>query len=267
MLKAEGLVKYYSSRMILDRIDVHVKRGECLGIVGPNGSGKSTLVKLLSGEEKADQGEIWLDGRKLTSYKPKERAQKIAVLAQDGLGEIPFTVEEVVLMGRYPYQTKWWWNSRRDRELAQEMMRFTGIEGYRKSPLSILSGGERQRAIIAKALVQEPELLLLDEPTTYLDIHYQLVILDLLHQYRMENQLTVIMVLHDLNLAAQYCDQIMMIKEGRIWTKGSPEEVFQIEAIDRVFEVEPIILDHPKWHVPQLLLSAKRHLRKQEKIT
>ncbi|SFJ46443.1 heme ABC transporter ATP-binding protein [Thermoflavimicrobium dichotomicum] len=258
MLKAQGLVKSYGSRCVLHEVDLEVERGECVGIVGPNGSGKSTLMKVLIGEELADRGQVWLDGRELSLYHPKERAKKVAVLAQESLGSVPFTVEEVVYMGRYPYQKKWSWKGKKDRQIVEQMMKLMGIEAYRDRSVESLSGGERQRVAIAKALAQEPELLILDEPTTYLDIHYQLAILDLLHEYRQKHQLTMIMVLHDLNLAAQYCDRIVMLKEGKVHVIGRPEQVIQTRFIDEVFEVKPIILSHPKWHVPQLLLSAKR---------
>jgi iron complex transport system ATP-binding protein len=161
-------------------------------------------------------------------------------------------------MGRYPYLKKWTGMTRQDQEIIEQVMEITGVSIYRDRRFSDLSGGEKQRVAIAKALAQEPELLFLDEPTTYLDIHYQLLILDLIHRYRQEHQLTIVMVLHDLNLAAQYCDQLLLLSKGKVKAAGNPQQIIQPSLIDEVFHVKPIVLSHPKWQVPQLLLSAKR---------
>jgi iron complex transport system ATP-binding protein len=259
MLTAKDLRKSYGNLRVLEGIHLQIKQGECLGIIGPNGSGKSTLVKLLVGEEQPDQGEVILEEKKLSRYSKKERAQKVAVLPQEGMPLVPFTVEEVVRMGRHPYVGRWPWISEADQTIVEQVMVATGIDRYRGRLVEELSGGERQRVAIAKAMAQEPTLLVLDEPTTFLDIQYQLAILDLLYQWQREKSLTMITVLHDLNLAAQYCDRLLMMKEGKVVKVGLPHEVLQSDLIEEVYGVRPLIVSHPKLNVPQIFLQSQRN--------
>ncbi|MBA4494818.1 heme ABC transporter ATP-binding protein [Paenactinomyces guangxiensis] len=258
MLSAKGLKKSYGERVILDRVDLRLERGECLGILGPNGSGKSTLVKLITGEERPDQGGIWLAEKELSAYSPKERAKKMAVLSQESIGPVPYSVEDVVKMGRHPYQGSWPWLRPADNKIVQDVMKETDVFPLRDRFVSQLSGGERQRVAIAKAMAQEPELLVLDEPTTYLDIQYQLAILDLLKSWQERKQLAILIVLHDLNLAAQYCDRLLLLKEGRTVKAGKPEEVIQPAWIEEVYGVKPLVIYHPQLQVPQVFLQSNR---------
>ncbi|SEM90683.1 heme ABC transporter ATP-binding protein [Lihuaxuella thermophila] len=258
MLIAEGITKLYGGKKILDGIHLRLERGEFLGLLGPNGSGKSTLVKCLTGEERPDAGTIWLEGKELFSYSRKERAQKIAVLPQEGMEPVPFTVEEVVMMGRYPYQGKWSWLEAADREMVNRVLQETGIDHLSGRFVHHLSGGERQRVALAKTMAQEPELLVLDEPTTYLDIRYQCHLLELIRSWQERKQLTVLIILHDINLAAQYCDRLLLLKEGKLVQSGKPEEVIQPTVIEEVYGVKPLVIRHPQLQVPQILLPSER---------
>lgn len=255
MMEAEGIVKTYHGTPVLRGVDVKVRPGEMVGLIGPNGSGKTTLVRMLSGEEKPDAGTIRLEGRSLSDWSLRERARKIAVLPQEGLPPVPFTVEEVVGMGRHPHQSLWPWADRNDRSVVESVLRRIRLIGDRNRPVHQLSGGERQRVAIAKAMAQDPRVLLLDEPTTYLDISHQLSILDAIRHWQSEQGLAVLAVFHDLNLAAQYCSRLLMIKAGRVVVQGRPKEVIRSAAIREVYGVDPVIIRHPSSRIPQVLLQ------------
>ena len=182
MLRAKALKKRYGDHPVLKGVDLQVAPGETVGLIGPNGSGKSTLVRLLSGEEKPDEGRIFLGDRELSAWSPRKRAKEMAVLPQEGLPPVPFTVEEVVQMGRHPHMQGPWMGPE-DWRVVEEVLEQTGLARERHRPIHRLSGGERQRVAIAKAMVQEPRLLILDEPTTYLDARYQLEVLDAVRRW------------------------------------------------------------------------------------
>ncbi|MFC4076388.1 heme ABC transporter ATP-binding protein [Salinithrix halophila] len=265
MLEAEGLKKTYQGRDVVKGISLSVAKGEIVGLIGPNGSGKTTLVRLLSGEEVPDEGTVRLEGRPMAEWTGRERAKRVAVLPQEGLPPVPFTVEEVVAMGRHPHQSFWPWADRADRQTVDHVLLQTGLEKDRDRPVQTLSGGERQRVAIAKAMAQEPRLLFLDEPTTYLDIAHQLAILDRIRSWQWECGLAVLVVFHDLNLAAQYCDRLAIMKEGVLIRTGRPEEVIQAPVIHQVYGVEPLITKHPVTRVPQVLLQpGEQESRREE---
>jgi iron complex transport system ATP-binding protein len=255
MLRAKGLTKRYGGRFALEGVDLRVEQGETVGLIGPNGSGKSTLVRLLCGEEKPDEGRIFLAGRELSAWSPRERAKQMAVLPQEALPPVPFTVEEVVKMGRHPHMRRPWMG-REDWNVVEEVLERTGLAPARHRPVNRLSGGERQRVAIAKAMAQEPRLMILDEPTTYLDVRYQLEILDAVHRWKKQG-MAILMVLHDLNLAAQYCDRLLLLKEGALVGEGRPSEVIRSDLIREVYGIEVIIIPHPDSGVPQVLLKAR----------
>ncbi|PYI57509.1 ABC transporter ATP-binding protein [Paenibacillus flagellatus] len=255
MIEVKGLSKSFEGRRVLDGISFSVARGETLGIIGPNGSGKSTLLKLVSGVETPDAGDIRLDGKPIASYARKELARWLAVLQQDALPPVGFTVREVLEMGRFPFQN--WLGE----EPADSAALIDGIvEKLRLAPfasrtLEHLSGGERQRVALGKVMAQQPRLLLLDEPTTYLDIGYQMQMMDTVRKWQQDERLTVVAVLHDLNLAAQYCDRLLLVHRGRIAKLGTPWEVLERGLIAEVYETEPIVTAHPVTGAPQLLLQ------------
>ena len=256
MIYAENIAMSYHSRQVLKQIDFSVERGETFGIIGPNGSGKSSLLKLISGIEKPDEGEIHLFGKPVHAHSSKQLSRLVAVLQQEALPSIGFTVRDVVEMGRYPYQS--WLGSEKDDigPLIDFIMRRLGIDHIADRSLAELSGGERQRVALGKAMAQQPKLLLLDEPTTYLDIGYQVQMMDYIHEWKQEDDLTIIAVLHDLNLAAQYCDRLMVLDQGRVVQIGKPEEIIREQMIEQVYHTKPLILEHPQLKVPQILLQS-----------
>ncbi|BAU26753.1 iron complex transport system ATP-binding protein [Aneurinibacillus soli] len=255
MLLANSISLTIGSRHILKGISLEIKRGETLGVMGPNGCGKSTLVKVLSRLLVPNEGEILLDGQALSSYSSKQLARKIAVVSQDGLAPLPLTVSEAVQMGRYPHQRLWKKEIARDEEVVQQVLVRTRLTELACKPLDMLSGGERQRVAIACAMAQEPEVLLLDEPTTYLDIGYQIGILDLLRRWQQETGGAALLVLHDLNLAAQYCDRLMLLKKGGVIGSGSVEEIMEADLLADVYGIRPLVVPHPNLHIPQVLLE------------
>lgn len=254
VVRASGLVKSYGSARVLNWVSLDVRKGELLGILGPNGSGKSTLLSILSGVERAEQGDVELLDKKLSAYSRKQLARRVAVLRQEALPPIGFRVREVVEMGRYPYQN-WLGDEQGDAaSQVERIMERLGLEPLADRPLDELSGGERQRVALAKAMAQNPQILLLDEPTTFLDIGYQMQIMNYVRSWQRETGLTVITVLHDLNLAAQYCDRIVVMRQGEIERTGPVESLMDAELIERVYGTRPVIVRHPDSGLPQILL-------------
>jgi iron complex transport system ATP-binding protein len=255
MIRVSKLGKSYSGARVLHDIDFEVACGEFVGIVGPNGSGKSTLIGLLSAVERMDEGEIWLDGKPLSSYTRKSLARVMAVLQQGAIPPIAFTVRDVVEMGRYPHQT-WFGNEPGESDaLISSILDSLGLAALATRPVSQLSGGERQRVALAMTIAQQPKVLLLDEPTTYLDIGHQIMLMDRIRHWQQETGMTVVAVLHDLNLASLYCDRLVMLAGGRIVATGTPREIVRAELIRKVYGVMPTIIEHPVGKHPQMMLS------------
>lgn len=258
MIRVQHVTKTYGGRPVVQAVGFEVAAGETLGIIGPNGSGKSTLLKLLAGIEAPDTGAIELDARRVSSYSRKQLARMLAVLEQDALPPVGFTVREVVEMGRFPFQN-WLGEEERDSStLIAGIMRQLSLERLAQRTLDGLSGGERQRVALAKVMIQEPRILLLDEPTTYLDIGYQVQMMDMVERWKRKSGLTVVAVLHDLNLAAHYCDRLLVMKEGRTMAVGTPCEVMTEELINQVYGTLPVVVKHPVSGSPQLLLNPER---------
>lgn len=258
MIVAQGLSKAYGRTQVLSEVELRVRKGEWWGIIGPNGSGKSTLMQLLSGVERPSKGSVRLLDRDIGSYSRKALARIIAVLQQEGLDPTDFTVREVLEMGRYPFLN---WLGREEQDAApliDSIMEKLELRDIQERRLTELSGGQRQRVALGKVMVQEPSLLMLDEPTTYLDIHYQLQFMEMVDAWRQTSKITVISVLHDLNLAAQFCDKLLVLHEGRVAGMGSPEEVLTEAYISRIFRVMPSVVKHPENGAPQVLLTANR---------
>lgn len=254
MLLVEGITKRYGGQVVLDEVRFQVDKGSFVGILGPNGCGKSTLLRLMAGLERPDAGQVVLEGRPVTDYARKELARIVAVVRQEGLPPLPYSVYDVVMMGRFAYQ-KWLRGpSLADEQLVEQILQQTELSHLRSKMLSQLSGGERQRVAIAQAMAQQPRWLFLDEPTTYLDIGHQLALLNLIRQWQRDCGLTVVAVLHDLNLAALYCQRLILMQQGRIRRQGSLQEVITEPLIGEVYGTTPIILPHPRKGVPQVLL-------------
>ncbi|WP_374019474.1 ABC transporter ATP-binding protein [Paenibacillus thiaminolyticus] len=254
ILQAEHISKSYGSRTVLNDVSLTVRTGEWVGIIGPNGSGKSTLLSLLSGADSPAGGRIELKGRSLRSYTRKALSQTMAVLLQESLPPIGYSVREVVEMGRFPYQS-WFGTEAEDSgpyiDSVMERLQLTELE---ERPIDRLSGGQRQRVALAKLMAQSPSIVLLDEPTTYLDIRYQVQFMDVVRDWQQDCGLTVVSVLHDLNLAALYCDRLVVVHEGRIAADGTPEEMMSPDVIARYFDTRAAIVPHPGNGRPQLLM-------------
>lgn len=235
MFSVKKVVCGYGSKVVLDGIDLSVTRGEFLGVIGPNGSGKTTLLRAMSRVLAPRQGEILLSGEDIWRIPLKIFARKVAVVSQT-VPAVPMTVEEFVLLGRIPhYRDLQFLETGKDTEAAEHAMSVTGVEGLRGRLMDQLSGGERQLVAVARALAQEPEWLFLDEPTAHLDIAHQVRILDLLLKLNQDSNLTLIMVLHDLNLAGEYCRRLLLMQQGRIRKMGNVEEVLDRPTIEDVY--------------------------------
>ncbi|NMI03256.1 ABC transporter ATP-binding protein [Paenibacillus sp. SZ31] len=258
LIAVTGAGKMYGSHQALDAVDWQVTEGDWWGVVGPNGSGKSTLLQLLAGTEQSSAGSIRIDGRDIVSYSRKDLSRMIAVLQQDGLPAISYPVRDVVEMGRYPYQN---WLGRESADgaaVVDRVLEELGLTDMAERPLDALSGGQRQRVALAKVMAQEPRLLLLDEPTTFLDIKYQLQFMELLSTWRQKNRITIVAVLHDLNLAAQFCDHILALREGKVVGNGTPHTLMTENNIQDIFRVKPAMVIHPDNGIPQLLLRREK---------
>ena len=222
MISVQEIVAGYDGRPVLQGVGIDVAPGEFLGVVGPNGCGKTTLLRVISGVLQATKGDVRIGGTCLREIGRQRLARTMACLLQDISLDLAFTVREVVLMGRAPHLPRLGGETRRDFEVGAEAMRLCDVERLAERSVTELSGGERQRVLIAMCLAQEPKVLLLDEPTSHLDIGHQLSLLDLIARLNRETGLTVIAVLHDLNLAAEYCQRLLVLDQGRAVAVGTP---------------------------------------------
>ena len=244
-LDIHALEAGYDGRPVLRDVSFGIEAGCFLGIIGPNGAGKSTLMKTLSRVLTPTSGTIALLGRPLQRYTPRELARCMACVPQFQAQPFSFPVEEFVLMGRYPHSGRFSGLGRRDRRACEQAMDLLEVSPLRRARLGELSGGEMQRVFIAQALAQEPTVLLLDEPTAHLDIAHQVKILDRLRSYGRHQRLTVVVILHDLNLTGLYCEHVVLMKEGRVCGEGAPEAVITAETIQSVYATQVIVQQDP----------------------
>ena len=258
ILKVENLSCGYDRRDIIRGISFSVKEGGFLGIIGPNGAGKTTLFRAITGILRSRKGKILYCGNDISRILPQNFAREVAVIPQ--ILEVPFafSVEEFVLMGRFPHTGRFEALKKRDYKILEEALNLTETSSFRNRKLLELSGGERQRAILAQGFAQEPRLLLLDEPTAHLDIAHQVQILDLLKKLNKEKNLTVIIVLHDLNLASSYCDRLILLKEGDIFKDGPPQDVLTYQNIERVYNTIVVVRKNPISLKPYILLVTEK---------
>ena len=229
----------------LDGVSFAIEAGEVFGVIGPNSAGKTTLLRLLTRVVAAGRGQVRLDGRPIKQLAHAELARQIAVVPQDAPRPFPFSVEQLVLMGRYPHSPGRFFESDADRAQATAAMQATGVLHLAALPLEQLSGGERQRAMLARALAQQPRLLVLDEPTSHLDLRYQAETAALLQRVNGERGMTVLLVSHDLNLAAEVCDRLLLLGRGRIARVGSPAHVLQRDVLEEVFGCAVVVDVNP----------------------
>ncbi|MFB3894964.1 MAG: heme ABC transporter ATP-binding protein [bacterium] len=261
--------KYDKSEIVSD-LTFAVTQGEILGIIGPNGSGKTTMLRLLSGILNPQSGQIIIMDKNLPEWNRKTLATQIATVPQDTYIPFNYTVREIILMGRTPHLRLLQFEGKQDYTLTDQAMAFTDTLDLSDRYFDALSGGERQRALIARALVQEPSILFLDEPTAHLDINHQIEILDLVKRLNAEQHLTVILVTHDLNLAAGYCDRLILLSKGKIYCSGTPKEVITEPNIQQVYQTKVAVSYHPITGVPQVNLVSQtpfqRYAAKKTKL-
>ncbi len=258
MLLCKDISFGYGSELLLKGINLTIPRGDFVGIIGPNGSGKSTLLKLITGVLIPQNGEICLNNQLISKISIKAMARQMAVVPQSTETIYNFSAYEVVAMGRYPHQGRWNKEGITDREIIQKVMEQTGTWQFRERGIQELSGGERQRVVIARALAQEPELILLDEPTSNLDINYQIEIFDLLQELNSQG-VTIVAVLHDLNLASQYCEHLAMLHQGKIYQYGTPDEVITVQNIQKVYNTA-VVISYKYSGRPYVSLLSQRRL-------
>ena len=237
-LRINNIACRYDAANVLENIDFSAKGGDFIGVVGPNASGKSTLLKSISKVLKPHTGVVLLNERDVHTLKSAEIAKNLAVVPQESVISFTFTALEVVLMGRTPHLNRFEMESTQDLIIAQKSMELTNTWYLAERPIDTLSGGEKQRIIIARALTQEPRVLLLDEPTDHLDINHQIEILDLIKRLSKEKEMVVIGVFHDLNIVSQYCDRLILLHKGRIFAAGGAGDVLTGENIEKVYGVK-----------------------------
>jgi iron complex transport system ATP-binding protein len=251
---------------VLHDMGCSVRDGEFLGIIGPNGSGKTTLLNLLARLTHPEAGNIQLFGHPLAHLPQTAIARMVGYVPQESLPSFSFSVADTVLMGRFPHHASHGsfaalsgigWESEADLQMAWSAMDATNIAHLAQRPLEALSGGERQRVWIARALAQEPRVLLLDEPTAHLDLHHQVELCGLLRRLNEERRLTVVLVSHDLNLASQYCDRVLLLNQGRMVALGMPEEVLCVELLRAVYGCEVLIDPHPTSGLPRVTMPGR----------
>lgn len=257
LLKINNLLGGYGKEVIIKDISFEIKRGDFLGIIGPNGSGKSTLLRLMSYVLHPQKGKIFLEGKDISRMNLKEFCRKVAFVPQDTLITFSFSVWEIVLMGRIPHLKRLQLETKKDFSIAENALFLTDALYLKERRIENLSAGERQRVIIAKALTQEPTLLFLDEPTSHLDIGHQIQILDLLKKLNRDKNLTIVMVIHDLNLASEYCQKLILLNEGRIFKEGSPFDVLTYENLETVYKTIVVVDKNPISSKPYVVLVSK----------
>ena len=263
-LNIEGVGFSYPSREVLKEVDFKAGKGEVVGIIGQNGCGKTTLLKCINTTLKQTKGVITLDGTDVQTLTKKQIAQSMGFVMQTTNTTFPFTVYETILMGRYSRKDTFSSDdSEEDTRIVYEAMRDTGVLKFADRDIDELSGGERRRVMIARALVQEPEILLLDEPTLHLDINHQFDLMDLITKLSKERGLLVIIVTHDLIFAARYCDRVIAIENGLIAAAGTAREVITPENMRRLFEIEAEVKDDPRVGLSVTILSRYRDSDKE----
>jgi iron complex transport system ATP-binding protein len=245
MLEIKNLTFSYQNNKVLSDINLIFSEGEFVGIIGPNGAGKSTLLKIIDGILPCQKDQVRFNRMELDVYSRKRLSQLISYLPQETEFAFSYTVEEVVRMGRFPYLKGIGYYTLEDEQVIEKAIAVMDIEGFIHRNFNELSGGEKQRVLIASALVQQPRILLLDEPTSALDLHHQIEIYQILKDQQQALKLTVIVVTHDINLAAQYCDRMILLHQGKIISDGATDEVLKFQTLQDIFGVKVYIDINP----------------------
>ncbi|MFO8233938.1 MAG: ABC transporter ATP-binding protein [Bacteroidales bacterium] len=265
MLQIDHLKCGYGKKFHIADITFRVKKGGFTGIIGPNGSGKTTLFRGITSELELDEGKVILNNENVSAMSQKEKAQNMAIVTQE-IENPAITVEDYVLMGRMPYRSTFqFFETKDDYRIAHKYLELTDVFHLKDKYMYQLSGGEKQLAAIARALTQEPKLLLLDEPTSHLDITHQVQVLNLIQRLNYDLGLTVLMIIHDLNLAGEYCDHLVMMNEGKIHVAGKPEEVLTYKTIEDVYNTVVITKTNPLSKKPVVFLVSENVLNQNSK--
>jgi iron complex transport system ATP-binding protein len=238
MLHTDHITYTLNGRDLLRDVTLTLGAGDLIGLIGPNGAGKSTLLRIVAGLLKPTRGMVTVCGQPMHKFRPRDLARWIALVPQSAAFEAAFTAREVVLMGRNPYLSRWQVEGRRDREIVGEALIATDTAHLADRLITTLSGGERQRVFLARALAQQPDMLLLDEPTTHLDVRHQLDLLTLVRRLAKERNIGVLVALHELPLAARFCDDLILLHDGQIAATGAPEAVLSRENLATVFQID-----------------------------
>jgi iron complex transport system ATP-binding protein len=240
-LSVQGIEFAYNSVPVLKDVAFEAKEGEIIGVLGPNGSGKTTLLRCMNRALSPSKGTVMVEDKEIGSMSRKEIASEMAVVPQNCVITFPFTALEVVMMGRNPSMDRFQREAKEDIEIVKRSMDATSVSGLAGRSMNQLSGGERQRVIIARALAQQPKIMLLDEPTLHLDVNHQMEIMELVKELANREKLTVIMVSHDLNLAARYCDKLILLSEGKVLSAGKVPEVLTQDNVEKVFKIRSLV--------------------------
>jgi iron complex transport system ATP-binding protein len=259
-IHVENLTFAYEQKPVLRQVSFSINTGTFFIIIGPNGSGKTTLLKILAGTLKIQSGRLDILGMAVQTLSRKSLARAVALVPQLVPLEFPFSVLEFVLMGRYPHLGVLGWEQSNDIEIAQQAMQFTGVEYLADRKMNQLSGGERQRVLIARAICQQSQIILLDEPTASLDLAYQVQIMDLMEKLKQEMGTTVIMVSHDVNLAALYAEQLMLLKDGQIVKQGPSVEVLTFQNLELAYGCKLLVDESPLGNSPRVTLVPNKYL-------
>lgn len=254
ILEIKKLYFAYGAHEVLRDVSLDIGRGEIVGILGPNGAGKSTLINLMCGNLKPKSGEIIFEGKSLGDMPTKVRAQNMAVVPQSSFAPFAFTSIEMVLMGRTPYLSPLGFESKDDIDIAIQAMKKTDCDHLASRGIGELSGGERQRVILARAIAQKPRVLILDEPTTFLDIRHTSDLRNTLRDLNSNEGMTTILALHDLNIASSICGRLILIKDGRAVIDGAPGDILTRDTIEMVFDAKVHIATDPQTNLPYCLL-------------
>lgn len=245
MIRINNLCFSFEHEVLKD-ININIERGKFYTILGPNGSGKTTLLRILSKSLQMEKGDIFLDGINVAQIKPTLLAKKMAVVPQSTEIEFDFSVQDIVLMGRTPHNTRFSSESEKDIKIAINAMKCTNTLQLKNKSINKLSGGEKQRVVVARAIAQDTEIILLDEPISHLDIHHQIEIMNQLRQLNKNKNITIVAVLHDLNIAAAYADHMILMHDGGVYSEGTPVEVLTEDIIKQVYGLEVYITKNPK---------------------
>ena len=245
MIKIQNIEVFYQKNKVINQISLEVKNGDFSFILGPNGAGKSTLLKSINGILKVQHGEIFISQKLITDYEEKELARQIAFIPQEMNMQFDYTVYEFILMARYPWLSYWGHYQKKDHDIVNKYLDLLGLQTFKERYFNRLSGGEKQRVLIARALVQETDFILMDESLSFLDLNHQIEILGLLKKINQSENKTIIMVSHNLNLAAEFAKKIIFVKNGMVMAQGTVADVYNEEILSSIFDIKVSMVKNP----------------------